>query len=80
MFNFSKSRCDSDLQNKTDVQYKVLIDWLRSTNLIVKRLEKSTNNITLDIAKLYDLLLKDDSPPDFVEEENADSSDSRTIS
>ncbi len=67
MFNFSKSRLDSDLQNKTDVQYKVMVDWLRSTQTIVKRLEKRQEIILLDVAKLYDLLLKDDSPPEDVE-------------
>ncbi len=62
MFNFSKS--NSDLQNKTDVQYKVIVDWLRANNTIMKRLEKRHEIILLDISKLYDLLLKDDSPPD----------------
>ncbi len=80
MFNFSKSRLDSDLQNKTDVQYKVIVDWLRSTQTIVKRLERRQEIIVLDIAKLYDLLLKDDSPPEFVEEENDNSSTGRTVS
>jgi len=40
MFNFSKSRLDSDLQNKTSVQHKVLCDWLRtihSDNIQLKR-------------------------------------------
>ncbi len=76
MFNFSKSRCDSDLQNKTDVQYKIMIDWLRSTQTIVKRLERNQNNIVLDIAKLYDLLLKDEGPPDDVEVVHPDDSSS----
>ncbi len=79
MFNFSKSRCDSDLQNKTDVQYKVIVDWLRSTQTIVKRLERTQNVIHADIAKLYDLLLKDDSPPDNIEIDD-DSSTSRSVS
>ncbi len=81
MFNFSKSRLDSDLQNKTDVQYKVMVDWLRSTNRIVSSLERRQKIILLDIAKLYDLLLKDDSPPDYIEEqENDNSSTSRSVS
>ncbi len=80
MFNFSKSRLDSDLQNKTDVQYKVLVDWLRSTASICKRMEKRQEIILLDIAKLYDLLLKDDSPPESIEEELDDSSTSRSVS
>jgi len=79
MFNFSKSRLDSDLQNKTDVQYKCVVDWLRSTQTIVKRLERRQEVIVLDIAKLYDLLLKDDSPPEFVENEDDDSSSSRSV-
>jgi len=74
MFNFSKSRETPTLTNKTDVQYKIICDWLRSTQLIVKRLEKTTNVLTLDIAKLYDLLLKDDSPPDDIEKQENDSS------
>jgi len=76
MFNFSKSRCDSDLQNKTDVQYKVLVDWLRSTATIVKRMERRQEVIVLDIAKLYDLLLKDDSPPENIENDNSGNSES----
>ncbi len=74
MFNFSKSRLDSDLQNKTDVQYKVMVDWLRSTNRIVSSLERRQKIILLDIAKLYDLLLKDDSPPEDIEISNNDDS------
>ncbi len=77
MFNFSKS--PEDLRNKNDVQYKVICDWLRSTSAICKRLEKRQEIILLDIAKLYDLLLKDDSPPEFIEEENDDSSSSRPV-
>jgi len=30
MFSFSKSGLGPDLQNKTDVQHKVLCDWLRN--------------------------------------------------
>lgn len=80
MFNFSKSQRPSDLQNKTDVQYKVMVDWLRSTQLIVKRLERRQEIIVLDIAKLYDLLLKDDSPPDDIEDiQDGSDSGSRSI-
>jgi len=80
MFNFSKSRCDSDLQNKTDVQYKVLCDWLRSTSAIVKSIERRQKIILLDVAKLYDLLLKDDSPPDDIEiQEHDNSSNSESV-
>ncbi len=34
MFNFSKSSLNSDLQNKSkeDVQFKVLVDWIRSVH------------------------------------------------
>ncbi len=64
MFNFTKSRETPTLSNKTDVQYKVICDWLRTTQSIVKRMEKRQEVIILDIAKLYDLLLKDDSPPE----------------
>ena len=72
MFNFSKSV--ADLRNKDDVQYKVICDWLRSTQLICSRLEKSNKIILLDIAKLYDLLLKDDSPPEDVEYDSSSNS------
>ena len=65
MFNFSKS--DADLRNKNDVQYKVICDWLRTTQNLVRQLDRSNKVIQLDIAKLYDLLLKDDSPPDDME-------------
>lgn len=78
MFNFSKSRETPTLNNKTDVQYKVMTDWLRSTQTIVKRMDKRLELITLDIAKLYDLLLKDDSPPEDMEID--DSSTSRSVS
>ncbi len=74
MFNFSKSRETPTLNNKTDVQYKVLCDWLRTTQTIVKRLEKRQELILLDVAKLYDLLLKNDSPPEDVEYEGNDTS------
>ncbi len=70
MFNFSKSLQTSN--NKTDVQYKVLCDWLRTTQQICKRLEKRQELILLDVAKLYDLLLKNDSPPEFIENEEND--------
>ncbi len=73
MFNFSKSDV-SDLRNKDDVQYKVLCDWARSTQQICSRLERQQKIIVLDIAKLYDLLLKDDSPPDDMEMEEDDNS------
>ena len=81
MFNFSKSRETPTLNNKTDIQYKVLCDWLRTTEVIVKRIHKQNQIITLDIAKLYDLLLKDDSPPENMDLDlNDDSSTSRSIS
>jgi len=74
MFNFSKSRETPTLNNKTDVQYKVICDWLRTTQQIVKRLEKRQEMILLDISKLYDLLLKDDSPPEDMEIDNSGNS------
>jgi len=80
MFIFSKSRETPTLKTKTDVQYKTICDWLRSTQQIVRRLDKRQEIILLDISKLYDLLLKDESPPDFVEEESADSSQDGSVS
>ena len=81
MFNFSKSAsADSDLRNKNDVQYKVICDWLRTTQNLVRSLDRSNKVIQLDIAKLYDLLLKDDSPPeDIVDVEIDPNSDSRSV-
>ncbi len=77
MFNFSKS--DADLRNKNDVQYKVICDWLRTTQNLVRQLDRSNKVIQLDIAKLYDLLLKDDSPPEDMEIPDADISDSESV-
>ncbi len=68
MFNFSKS--DADLRNKNDVQYKIICDWLRATKTVCDRLDRQSKVIQLDIAKLYDLLLKDDSPPDDIENQD----------
>ncbi len=78
MFNFSKS--DADLRNKNDVQYKIICDWLRSNHAICARLEKQSKVIYLDIAKLYDLLLKDDSPPDIMENPDGSSSEDGSVS
>jgi len=80
MFNFSKSRETPTLNNKTDVQYKVICDWLRAIKKSTDQNNRRLETIILDISKLYDLLLKDDSLPDFVEEENDDSSTSRSVS
>ncbi len=77
MFDFSKSR--EDLKNKQDVQYKVMTDWLRSTHQVCSRIDKSNKVIMLDISKLYDLLLKDDSPPEDMEIQDADSPDSESV-
>ena len=74
MFSFSKS--DADLRNKSDVQYKVICDWLRTTQNLVRQLDRSNKVIQLDIAKLYDLLLKDDSPPADVEYDDSSSNGS----
>ena len=79
-FDFSKSRPAQDLSNKTDVQYKVICDWLRTTQNLVRRLDKRNEVILLDIAKLYDLLLKDDSPPEDEEIKQYDNcSNSRSV-
>jgi len=77
MFDFPKSR--EDLKNKQDVQYKVMSDWLRSTHQLVTRIERQNKVIVLDIAKLYDLLLKDDSPPEDMELEDADITDTESV-
>ena len=79
MFNLSKSVFATDLKNKSDVQHKVICDWLRTTQNLVRNLDRSNKIILLEISKLYDLLLKDDSPPDSVEEENDDSSNPGSV-
>lgn len=66
MFKFTKSETDLG-KLAWPTQYKVICDWLRSTQILVKRLDKRQEVILLDIAKLYDLLLKDDSPPEDIE-------------
>ena len=55
MFKFTKSETDLG-KLAWPTQYKVICDWLRNTQDIVKRLEKRQVVISLDIAKLYDLL------------------------
>ncbi len=72
MFKFTKSETDLG-KLAWPTQYKSLCDWLRSIKESSARLERSNKIILLDIAKLYDLLLKDDSPPDDIEELNDDS-------
>ncbi len=79
MFNFSKSCETPTLNNKTDVQYKIMCDWLRSTKTTVDRLERGQKMLLLDISKLYDLLLKDDSPPESIEDERSDIDNSGSI-
>ncbi len=75
MFNFSKSGLGPDLQNKTDVQYKVLCDWLRSIH---------AQNIQLarKLTILQNLLIEDQSssPSGELMEERDDSSESRSVS
>jgi len=78
MFKFTKST--SDLGKLAEpIQYKVICDWLRSIKQTSDRIDRSTKIITLDIAKLYDLLLKDDSPPDDKESLDADSPDTESV-
>lgn len=66
MFNFSKSKCDSDLQNKSKetIQYKVLSDWLRSIHAQNIQLSRKLSLIQ----KTIDSLLEDEPSPDEVEE------------
>jgi len=71
MLNFSKSRLDSDLQNKADVQYKVLCDWLRT---IDNKLNKTNRSLAV-----MQSLLEDDSPPEGMEITNGDISDTESV-
>jgi len=80
MFNFSKSRLDSDLQNKTDVQFKVMTDWLRAIDRKINLLTRQTKSISDNLAKiesyLYDYQLS--SPEGEQDVPNDNSSDTRT--
>ncbi len=78
MFKFTKSETDLG-KLAWPTQYKVICDWLRSTATICKRLERRQDIILVDIAKLYDLLLKDDSPPEDLESLDADSPDTEPV-
>ncbi len=71
MFKFYKSETDLG-KLASPIQYKIICDWLRTIKNTSDRLERSNKIILVDIAKLYDLLLKDDSPPEDIE--NYDSS------
>ncbi len=55
MFKFTKSETDLG-KLAWPTQYRIICDWLRSTQSIVKRLEKSQETIRLDIAKIYDIM------------------------
>ncbi len=61
MFKFTKSETDLG-KLAWPTQYKIICDWLRSTQNICKRLDKRQEVIMLDIAKLYDLLDQSSSP------------------
>ncbi len=75
MINFSKSRSTSDLQNKSDVQYKVICDWLRT---IVNNQIQMKSRIT-SLEKGLRLLLEDESPPAIEERQELDHSSNPTI-
>ncbi len=55
MFNFSKSVSTPDLQNKTktDVQYKVLSDWLRSIHNQNIQLAKKINFLQKTVESMF---------------------------
>ncbi len=60
MFNFSKSVSTPDLQNKkSDVQYRVICDWLRT---IVNNQIQTKKRITLLEEKVELILIQSDPP------------------
>ncbi len=72
MFNLSKS--PEDLQDKKDIQHKVLCDWLRN---IQQQNIQLARRLTV-LQKTIDLLLNENNPR--LEEFNDDSSESRSVS
>ncbi len=70
MFNFSKSRLDSDLQNKTTVQHKVLCDWLRTLHTDNTQIKRQLTILDKRIA----LLLEDENHADSMEIPDNDNS------
>lgn len=64
MFNFSKSVADLQNKNKEDVQYKVLVDWLRSIHNQNMQLSKK---ISL-VQKTIDSLLESEPGPAEISE------------
>ena len=71
MFNFSKSKCDSDLKNKTDIQFKVTTDWLRA---IDSKVNKISRTLTVVMS-----LLEDDSQPSDMESIDDNRSNSESV-
>ncbi len=65
MLNFSKSRLDSDLQNRTSVQHKVLCDWLRN---ISKQNTMLARRLTLIESQLNDCINPKRDPLEGVED------------
>jgi len=72
MLNFSKSRLDSDLQNRTIVQHKVVCDWLRQIQQQNIQLSRKITALTNRV----DSLLENEGSPDSMETDSNDSSSS----
>jgi len=76
MLNFSKSKNDSDLQNRTTVQQKVLCDWLRQ---IQSQNVQLARRLTV-LQKSIDLLLSESTSINPENFEEIDSSESGSVS
>jgi len=75
MLNFSKSSSASDLQNRTDVQHKVLCDWLR-------QLHSQNIQLARKLTLIYNLLQETESQfssPSGEPVPDDDSIDSRSV-
>jgi len=73
---FFENKSSSGLSEKSDVQHRVVCDWLRNLDKKMSRIERSVENLH----KGFDILLKDEGSPDVIEgQENDDSSAYRPI-
>ncbi len=45
MFNLSKSTSELTLKNKTDVQHKIICDWLRANDIKLSNINTKLNTL-----------------------------------
>ncbi len=73
---FLRTKSENGLsEKKTDVQHRVICDWLRNIDKKLTRIERSVGNLH----KGFDILLKDESRPEVIEGQDDDSSAYRPI-